>query len=340
VTVRADTENMQAYELYLKARENFIARKDLPETVQLFERVVELDPKFARGWEGLAATCSVMRSWGFDDRDYTNMAKSAAEHALQLDPTLSMPWAVLANVENEHWPVDWSHNLGLLNKAIAADPKNATAWLWRSIAWIHLGFFDRAIADQNRCLALEPGYHNCLRHKALALLFAGRVDEAITLFNRGLANGFVISRSENFVAPLLQRGDQTAALLLLDASQVRPGIRAIVMTALSKPDAPRVNAKAIVDRYFTDKNDPMVKNLGLSRLYLWLGDYDQVASVDDSATGAIVAWDRYPASFRNSPGMKLRLVRMGVPAYWREHGYPAQCRALGSHDFICDEIHP
>jgi len=40
VEVQADTQNMQAYELYLKARENFIARRELPETVKMFERVV------------------------------------------------------------------------------------------------------------------------------------------------------------------------------------------------------------------------------------------------------------------------------------------------------------
>ena len=44
--------------------------------------------------------------------------------------------------------------------------------MWRSIAWTELGFFDRAIADQDRCLAFEPRYYNCTRHKALALLFA------------------------------------------------------------------------------------------------------------------------------------------------------------------------
>ena len=336
VTVRADTQNMQAYELYLKARENFIARRELPETVRLFEKVVELDPKFARGWEGLAAVCSVMRSWGFDDRDYNSMVKPAAERALQLDPSLSMPWAVLSQVESEHWPVDWPRKLNLLDKAIAADPRNATAFLWRGIAWTELGFFDRAIADQERCLALEPGYHNCLRHKALALLFASRTDEAIALFDRGLANGYVGARATSFVAPLLQRGDRTAALLLLDQWQVKPEVRVIVMTALSKPDGPRPNAKAIVDRYLADKNDPTVKNLRLTRVYLWLGDYDRVGSSDDSATGEIVAWDRYPATFRNSPGMKLKLVNMGALTYWRKKGFPPQCRPVGDKDFTCD----
>jgi hypothetical protein len=52
-----------------------------------------------------------------------------------------------------------------MGKAIAADPRNASAILWRSISWIELGFFDRAIADLDLCLKLEPGYHNCRSHR-------------------------------------------------------------------------------------------------------------------------------------------------------------------------------
>ena len=338
VVVRADTDNMQAYDLYLKARELFIARSDLPESVRLFERVVALDPKFARGWEGLAAADSVMPSWGFDDRDYTNMAQHAAERALQLDPKLSMPWATLANVEQSRWPVDWARNIALLDRAIAADPKNATVFLWRSIAWINVGFFDRAIADQNRCLALEPNYFNCSRHKALALLYANRTDEAIALFNRDLEHGFVRSRASSFIPTLLQRGDRTGAVLLLNAndSPLRPDQIEMLMTALSTPSASHAQDEAVIGRYLADKKDPLTQNLGPSTAYLWLGDYDRVGATDDGATSTIVAWDRVPASFRNSPGMKQKLKLLGAPTYWRQHGFPPQCHPIGNSDFTCD----
>ena len=50
----------------------------------------------------------------------------------------------------------------------------------------------------------------------------------------------------------------------------------------------------------------------------------------------LLAWERYPASFRNSPGMKRLLEKMGVPAYWRAHRFPPQCRAGAGKDFSCD----
>jgi TolB-like protein len=216
VTVRQDTDNLEAYQLYLKARELFIARKDLEQSIRLFERVTQMDPNFARGWEGLAAVAAVAPSWGITDRDYAALAKQAAERALELDASLSMPWAALAYTAQNSWPVDWSRNLSMMDRAIAADRRNATAYLWRGISWLNLGFFDRAIADFDRCLELEPAYSNAQRHKATALLWSGKSDEALALFEQGVRQGFVLSRSENFVGPLVAKGNLLAAQLLMD----------------------------------------------------------------------------------------------------------------------------
>ena len=135
VSIRADTDNMQAYEVYLKARELFLARRDLPESIRLFEQVTRMDPGFARGWEGLAAVYAIVEGWGIRDRDYTALAQVAARRALALDASLSMPWAALSIAEQRQRPADWDQVLEMADKAIAADPNNTTALLWRSIAW-------------------------------------------------------------------------------------------------------------------------------------------------------------------------------------------------------------
>jgi hypothetical protein len=31
------------------------------------------------------------------------------------------------------------------------------------------------------------------------------------------------------------------------------------------------------------------------------------------------------------------LQQIGVPTYWRAHGFPPQCRPVGEEDFVCDE---
>ncbi len=335
VSVHADTENLEAYQLYLKARELFIARKDLPESIRLFEQVTTLDPDFARGWEGLAAVCSVAVSWGIMDRDYTAISSEAAKRALELDPTLSMPWAVLGN-NVRLWPVDWALSNSLLDRAIAADPRNATAYLWRGINWEYLGFFERANADLDRSLDLEPGYLNAERYKAVALLFAGQTDAALVSFQRGVTAGFVVSAAENFIGPLVQRGDRLAALLLMDNLGLSPAIRERLIDALSQPGQDGTDSAAIVQQYSRDYAGSGNAAAVMAHLYLWLGDFDSVGELDLSQTGELVAWDRTPPEFRNSPGFKRLLERSGVVAYWREHGFPPQCRAVGANDFSCD----
>jgi TolB-like protein len=336
VEVRADTENLEAYQLYLKARELFIARQDLPEAVRLFERVVELDPQFARGWEGLAAVCGIIESWGIRDRDYTARAREAANRALQLDPSLSMPWAVLGMTLKQDWPVDYARQFELSAQAIEADPRNATAYLWRSLAWLELGFFDRALEDLDRCLELEPNYRNAVRHKALALLFMGRTDEALRLFEQGVATGFITSRAENFVGPLLARGNTLAVRLLMDDMTLDPAVRDILIDSLRNPGKAGADRRGVIERFFSDPDSPYVTSLGLTHPYLWLGEFDLASGTRDGVTSAIAAWDRYPAGWRNSPGFKRKLEAQGVVAYWRKHGYPPQCRASGAGDFTCD----
>jgi TolB-like protein len=337
VHVQADTENMQAYELYLKARENFIARRELPGTVKMFEHVVELDPKFARGWEGLAATASVAPSWGYTDRDYMALARDAAEKALALDPKLSMPWAVRSQIIVDKWPIDYATALSDLDKAVAADPRNATALLWRGIAWINLGFFDRAVADCDKAIAIEPGYLNAIRHKALALLYQQKYDEAFALFDSGIDKGFVLSRTESFIAPMFARGRRTEAMLLIHVQDMDAELRDALVARLDNPQAPLSDPHALVERHV---NDPVVQengtSIGPTHLAIWLGDFDGAAKSDDRVTTTISAWDRYPAAWRNSPGMKSKLELQGAVNYWRVNGFPPQCHPLGAKDFNCD----
>ena len=336
VKVRADTGNMKAYELYLKARENFIARRDLDATTDMFQRVVQLDPKFARGWEGLAATASVAPSWGYKDRDYHALSEQAATRALELDPTLSMPWAVKSQIIGDTWPIDFSASLAALDKAVAADPRNASAFLWRGIAWTKLGFFDRALADLDRSIALEPGYLNATRHKALVLLLSGKEDDAIALYESGLAQGFVNSRSENFIAPLYAHGHRAEALLLMGIEKMAPDLRDAILSRFDHPEKSIANPGALVDRHLAELSDPAFSNFDITFLRMWVGDYDGVGNSDDRVTTTIASWDRYPASFRNSPGMKRKLEAIGAVSYWRKHGFPPQCHAVGATDFNCD----
>jgi TolB-like protein len=337
VGVRADTANLQAYDLYLKARELFIARADLRESLRLFEQVVEIDPQFARGWEGLAAVASIMPSWRQTDRDYTALTQRAAERALALDPSLSMPWAALSFAARATLPVDYAKVLEGSTRAIAADPRNATAYLWRSIAWTHLGFFDRALADQEQCLRIDPAYQNCIRWNGLTYLFMGDNPRGLAQFQIGVEAGFSFNRSESFVAALLREGQPLAAQLLLRELGVGTDLRRAIVEAAARPGTPHPDAEKLVERYLADGlGRPISQFAGSGQVYIWLGAYDGMARAKDLDGYFAVMWDPNAPGLRNSAGFKGVLDRLGVVAYWREHGFPPQCRPLPGDDFECD----
>jgi len=340
VNVQADTENMEAYEIYLKARELFIARKNVDESVRLFEKVVALDPNFARGWEGLAGACAIAESWGFRDRDYTALADKSAKRALALDAKLSMPWAVLAMVEITTLPINWGKAMQLHDKSVAADPKNATAYLWRAISWSNLGFFDRAITDLDQCIALDAAYKNCVRWKAVVLLNMGKDEQALALFEQGVAEGFIRNRAAEFLPALVRRGDRLAAELLMVNFSTQPKLNTLLLDALAEPAPANSPTKALANRKLIEADINSDQSIGTSRYYLWLGAYDLVATSDDIDSDSQIAWDRSQPSFRNSAGFKSVLAKLGVPTYWRAKGYPPQCRAQGNNDFVCDPIPP
>jgi adenylate cyclase len=331
VTVRADTDNLDAYELYLKARQLFLARSELPESVRLFERAVALDPDFARGWEGLAEVAGVIEDWAFADptireREYLDLALYAADRALALDSSLSVPWAARAVATARTLPADFAQGLEWLDRAIAADRNNASAYLFRSTFWVNLGFFDRALADQDRCLAIDPAYQNCKRWKALTLLFAGDTDMALDLFEQGVANGFVDNRADSFVGPLLERGHRLAALLLLATwtVEMRQAIIAARSSGVSPPDALAIVERAVPDPGFH------------SHFLMVLGAWDQAADAESLRFATVLFWDPAHAGMRGTPAFKRIVEQIGIPAYWREHGYPPQCRPVGRTDFECD----
>ena len=247
-----------------------------------------------------------------------------------------MPWAALARSREDASPIDWAGSLDMYDRALAADAHNGTALLWRSIAWLNLGFFDRALADQDRCLAQDPGYQNCRRWKALTLLFAGDTARAIELYAEGGAAGFVWNRADSFVGPLLRRGERVGAILLLKELGATPELNAALLEILAQPDGPRsALADEVVRAALADKAATFSQRVGEEKVHLWLGDYDLVARTPDLGSDSLVHWEPGYPRFRSSPAFKAVVERLDIAAYWREHGYPPQCRAVGKQDFAC-----
>ena len=329
ISVATATKNLDAYELYLKARSLFLAREHLGDSISLFEQAVEIDPEFARAWEGLAAVYSVVESWGFTGHDWDSLGTKAAERALELDPGLSMPWAVIGQIASGNG--DSITAMANLDRAISLDPGNATFYLWRGLQYSELGFQNESIADIEQCLEIDPAYENCRRHLAFTFLILDDNERAMTLFQQGYERGF--RGAEAMFVPRF----------------VSLGKRLLAATILFSPDEldSTYPAKAILDAMeYPDRDN----SRGLEKLLNWMDQNETTGASFQTALSAFKAyhlvtysrsfnrwvWLKEYTGFRKSQYFKPVMDEFGARAYWREKGFPPGCRALAGDDFECD----
>ena len=332
ISVTADTGNLDAYELYLKARSLFMARDRLDESLAMFEQVVELDPEFARAWEGLAAVYSVADSWGIQERDYRSLAPVAARSALEINPDLSMPYAVLGSAAFDI-EQDIVKGIELLDRALEIDPKNTTAYLWRSIMWANLGFFDNAIDDSKACLELDPVYQNCRRHLARYHLGAGHNDVGMALFVVSAEGGFY-GYSEPFSYELIRRGNRLAAALGIWQWQLkdRSYPAGIYLDALEFPEKDH-SAGLKKFLHWIKNKEPAGDPADYPSEMLALGGFEYIKP---AAFNNSWIWYQENKPYRESEYFKPFIHKLGVFEYWRQLGFPPQCRPVGEDDFECD----
>ena len=329
ISVTTATENLDAYELYLKARGLFLAREYLEESISLFEKAVEIDPDFARAWEGLAAVYSVVESWGFQGRDWNSLATQAAERALELDPGLSMPWAVIGQIAMNTG--DSITGMANLDRAISLDPVNATLFLWRGIQYSELGFHNESIADIEQCLEIDPAYENCRRHLAYTFLILDDNERAMALFQQGYERGFRGSAGM-FTQRFVSQGDRLLAATILFSPDDRDST---------------FPAKAILDAMeFPDRDH----SRGLEKMLNWMSQSDITPATYSLFMSTFKAyhlvdwylgfnrwvWLKENTGLRKSEYFNPVMDEFGAPAYWREHGFPPGCQPLGEEGFTCD----
>ena len=207
------TENIEAYDLYLRARDHLVRASGLSDTsaVRLLQRAVELDERFALGYANLAIAQASMYWYGVDRRsERLDLAKTAADRALTLDPRLPEGHLALAYY-HYFGRRDYGRALEELRRAEEGMPGSAEIMLVHGAIRRRQGDFDAAAAHFARAFELDPRNDFVAFNLAETLRLVGRYDEALRAHDRSIElNPTYPGRHDSKAFTLIYRDEDVA----------------------------------------------------------------------------------------------------------------------------------
>lgn len=336
VAVGTSTHNLSAYELFLQARPLFHARARLDEADGLLERAIQQDPGFVKALEMRAALQTLMVEYGFSDEDMEHAERQSDEFSqrvLAIEPQSSAALAVLGKnaataVEDRRGTKSYKELVEMFDHALQIDPRNTSALNWRGLRYLMLGRMDDALADFASCRAIEPYYLPCVENYISTLGDMGRDEESLQAWREALNIG--ATKIFNADLPVLARlGEELAFKLVTNDEQILGGWsrHEELYNAYRHPELDHSELiESIRSHMSANKN----KEAGsFPFIVLPIGEiWEHPDSVN--------MWDKSTAWYRKTDAFKSYMRDTGVFDYWREFGFPQQCRPRGADDFVCD----
>lgn len=323
------TENLEAYELFLKGR--FLLVSDTEEddlaARGLFEQAAQKDSRFVEAYIGIAATYARSAGLGYaPPQQALAHAADAVRQALAIDPgNVTARAAAVTNRFQRTW--DWAAAERDYSP-LKDDPAVFLSNQYHPIAvfFVAAGKPDDAVALIERALTVDPGNVESRVMLGSFLVQAGRLDEALKVYD-------AISRAEpGDSRPLLgaadvyiRRGDAVRAIeSRRKAYQVagdEDGVRAFA-GATTEQDYQQADLALVriqLQQLEELARERYVSPLDLARLHAQLGNREQAfAGLDQAMTerpiGLILlkvdqAWD----SIRADPRFAAIVRRVGIP---------------------------
>jgi serine/threonine-protein kinase len=221
--VKRSTENLEAYELYLKGRHFWNQRSPavVGTAIRFFEEAIALDPEYALAYTGLADSYSILRVYGWTPAEHSQpRALDAVSKALALEPNLPeahFSKALYTFHFERHWRSARQHFVQALalgpgmamfeayfglflateyeyddararvSRALELDPHSSLVHFLAAAAACLMGDFVGGCRHADRALELQPESLGARWPQTVALIALGRAEEALTVAERVMA---------------------------------------------------------------------------------------------------------------------------------------------------------
>jgi TolB-like protein len=205
--------SLPAYDLWLRGRDCLrrgTVQADA-EARELFERALELDPTYARGYVGLSLShfnewsCQLWQAWEESER----LAYEYAKRALELDESDPVAHSMVGRILM--YRRSFAQGRHHLERALALSPNDADMLAHSSMFMGFLGEVEAAVAMSQKAFRLNPLHdESYFVLAALPYFVARRLDDGLALMERAPPN-LIVDQSAFMAACYAHLGDMTRA---------------------------------------------------------------------------------------------------------------------------------
>jgi serine/threonine protein kinase/tetratricopeptide (TPR) repeat protein len=177
VLTKRATVNAEAFDCYLRARD-FLYRRtknNLQFAIQLFQRAIELDTRYAAAYAGLGEAYATLH-YDYDTKDvWIDKALESSLKALMYDPSTAEAYAALAMAYFSRKQLQEAQDAA--NKAIELGPNIFTGY-WVLARIYHVTERDRESIDLlKKTIELNPDFHTAQSHLRMVYERLGMTEE-------------------------------------------------------------------------------------------------------------------------------------------------------------------
>jgi DNA-binding winged helix-turn-helix (wHTH) protein/TolB-like protein/Tfp pilus assembly protein PilF len=334
---RRYTENADAHRDYLRGRYFWNKRTadGYVHAIECFETAIRRDPAYALAYAGLAdsyALLGAMTNRVAPRGVLLPKALRAAQHALEIDPTLAEAHASLGFIKM-HYQWDWAGGEREFRRAIELNPGYATAHHWYSYELTALRRFDEAVYEIREAQKADPVSLIINTDVAEILMFAGRTDEALAQCRRTLELDpnfplayWVLTRTYHAKGMSIEAISTAKKFLELDPGRDN-GL--IDLAAAYRLAGQVAESNRTLDEWHRRSKGKYVLIYDGVWAAVIRGDREQsIALLEDSYrehSGSLILLnvDIFPDSLRNDPRFKNLVHRMGLDQSPRKESAPS-----------------